>query len=195
MKCLIVPIGCFFPPFWNLIVLLLQQSEAQKKMRQKTSEGCELTLYTLKGNRQSCGANAKPRPGCRRCDSSGFFQPPSVFAFVFSARRPLHHHLGGGDAPVRQADDRQRRDHLDRVLLLLVVHLRVRLLHPAHPERGGAAPHLHASHAPEPLGDLHGRWARHLGLAAVQTPGAVSEVLFCFWVFFFRLFSLQLLSL
>lgn len=78
--------------------------------------------------------------------------------------RSLHHHFCGGDAPVGQAHDRQRRDHLDRILLLLVLHLRLRRLHPAHPEWRGPAPHLHAPHAAQPLGDLHGRWARNLGL-------------------------------
>lgn len=85
-------------------------------------------------------------------------------AIVCVLHRSLHHHFCGGDAPVGQAHDRQRRDHLDRIPLLLVLHLRLRRLHPAHPEWRGPAPHLHAPHAAQPLGDLHGRWARYLGL-------------------------------
>lgn len=78
----------------------------------------------------------------------------------------MHHHLGGSHASVGQEDDRQRRDHLDRVLLLMVLHVRLRLLHHPHPERRGPPPHLHAPHAQKPLGDLHGRRARYLRLAS-----------------------------
>lgn len=82
MKCLIVPIGYFFSPFWNLIVHLLQQSEAQKKCVKKPPRGAS-SRYTLKGNRQSCSVNAKLRPGCHRCDSSGFFNHRLSLVFLF----------------------------------------------------------------------------------------------------------------
>lgn len=89
----------------------------------------------------------------------------SCFSFHF---RPVHHHFCGGDAAVCQAYDWQWWNHLDWILLLVVVHVRLRRLHPPHPQWSRSAAHLHATYASQPLGDLHGCRAGHPGLNTTQ---------------------------
>lgn len=86
----------------------------------------------------------------------------------------MHLRVGGGDAAVGEAHDRQRAHRVDRVQLLLVLRLRLRRLRPPLPRRPGSPTLLPASNAPEPLGVLHGRRARALELPEPQPPSGLS---------------------
>ncbi|CAG13959.1 unnamed protein product, partial [Tetraodon nigroviridis] len=100
---------------------------------------CLLGSYTGKGK-------------CR-----AYLLKPAGMFFAFAG--PLRLHLPGGDAPVRQAHDRERGHRLDPILLLLVLRLRLQRLRPPLPHRYRPADPLHASDAQEPVGDVHGRRA------------------------------------
>lgn len=70
--------------------------------------------------------------------------------------RTLCLHLPGGDATVSQADDREQGDHLDGEPLRLVLRVRLQCLRAALPHRHRPPHPLHATDAPQPVGDLHG---------------------------------------
>lgn len=80
----------------------------------------------------------------------------------------MHLRVGGGDAAVGEAHDRQRAHRVDRVLLLLVLRLRLLRLRPPLSRRPGSPAPLLASNAPEPLGVVHGCRARALALPEPQ---------------------------
>lgn len=79
---------------------------------------------------------------------------------VWPPARSLHRHFSGSHEAVGETHDRQRWDHLDRVLLFVVLLMRLCILHPPLHQWDQPADHLHAPHAQEPVGDLYGRWTR-----------------------------------